>query len=516
MMKLKLQFRTVIYIATSIITITLISAILKKCDAEIVLNNLLDINYFDLLLGQIANTLIVLSLTSVLSSDFGKAYWVDIKNTKLVYPFWGCFIGITVYLLTSMIYSILCFIVNFKIGLVVSAIFSTILLVILTFKMISVYFGKDEIKKQLKYKYKKLIILNQSYYISDYVRKLEEFVSELEQSKFNNKNHFVKVIKREIDEIQKELNAGDETIVDEVHKKHIEKHVHSIKELKDLDIKIVEYTKNAINNNNSETVYENIELLVDCENYEPFINLLEELFDWDEKYACHMLYKLNEKNKFFVIEDSMNFFKKYALDKLISNSGKLYAIQSLLRVYDATNLGMKEIDKDINKIKTQCAMLQERQIEIERKISGEEDFRQAIKQYKTENKKIENEYDKLGNELKQLMGSATAKELRSFYVPIKEVEIAYMEQKYDIVNKYLTVILTNFKQDNFYIKENCGITNIESTVMFTYSYLTDEELEIIQRILEKDEHVMSIPSDVKGQLLGLSKVIVDNKRMDVL
>lgn len=152
MMKLKLQFRTVIYIATSIITITLISTILKKCDAEIVLNNLLDINYFDLLLGQIANTLIVLSLTSVLSSDFGKAYWVDIKNTKLVYPFWGCFIGITVYLLTSMIYSILCFIVNFKIGLVVSAIFSTILLVILTFKMISVYFGKDEIKKQLKYK----------------------------------------------------------------------------------------------------------------------------------------------------------------------------------------------------------------------------------------------------------------------------------------------------------------------------------------------------------------------------
>jgi hypothetical protein len=87
-------------------------------------------------------------------------------------------------------------------------------------------------------------------------------------------------------------------------------------------------------------VRENIELLVECENYNTFFELLEELFDWDEKYACRTLLDLSRKNKAWIIKDRMNFFKQYALGKLISSSGKLDALHNLLMIYDTTNLGM--------------------------------------------------------------------------------------------------------------------------------------------------------------------------------
>ena len=149
MMNMQFRARTCIYVITSLIILTITTAICSLCGIDKFFGSFVDISYFDLLTGQIANTLIVLSLTSVLSSDFGQAYWIDIKDTKLITPFWWCFIGITVYLLTAMVFSITVYAMGCDAGVVVSAVFSTGLLIILTFKMISIYFGKEELKKQL-------------------------------------------------------------------------------------------------------------------------------------------------------------------------------------------------------------------------------------------------------------------------------------------------------------------------------------------------------------------------------
>lgn len=46
---------------------------------------------------------------------------------------------------------------------------------------------------------------------------------------------------------------------------------------------------------NTGVVRENIELLVECENYDTFFNLIEELFEWDEKYTCKTLLELSKK-----------------------------------------------------------------------------------------------------------------------------------------------------------------------------------------------------------------------------
>ncbi len=71
---MKFRFRTALYVIMIFAVLFASSMFLQVISAEAYINDLVDINYFDLLLGQIANTLIVFSLTSVLSTDFGYAY----------------------------------------------------------------------------------------------------------------------------------------------------------------------------------------------------------------------------------------------------------------------------------------------------------------------------------------------------------------------------------------------------------------------------------------------------------
>ena len=93
-------------------------------------------------------------------------------------------------------------------GVVVSAVFSTGLLIILTFKMISIYFGKEELKKQLLVEYKHMLILKNSSYVSDYHRRLEKYLEEVEGKEFLGKSRYVKKIKKEINERKKDRKVG--------------------------------------------------------------------------------------------------------------------------------------------------------------------------------------------------------------------------------------------------------------------------------------------------------------------
>ena len=58
------------------------------------------------------------------------------------------------------------------------------------------------------------------------------------------------------------------------------------------------------------------------------------------------------------------------------------------------------------------------------------------------------------------------------------------EGKYEIVNKYLTVILTNFEQDCFMIKSD--------------------------QLIEKDMGIMAIPEATKIKLSKLNRVVINN------
>lgn len=110
-------------------------------------------NEFDLLIAQISNTFIVLSLTSVLSTNMGTVYWIDIKDEKLVRPFFWCFYALTTYLLTSMVISIIEFFIQDLYGLCISFFMSIILLIFLTISMIDAHFNRNQIKNKYRWEY---------------------------------------------------------------------------------------------------------------------------------------------------------------------------------------------------------------------------------------------------------------------------------------------------------------------------------------------------------------------------
>lgn len=506
------RHRTFTYILSILLCLIGMSFFVSLLDLNFQMKVFEDIHSFDLLMSQIGNTLIVLSLTSVLSTNFGQVYWVDIRETKLIEPFWGCFIGITIYLLTGLIFSGISYMMSFPIGVIVSFISMTLLLIILTFKMISIYFGKDKLKKQLHIEYKKIILLTKYPYVHDYVRKLIIFKDDCKEKEFSNKRLFLRKINKEIKKIQEELSSSDEDQVDKAHKDHINKYAQALDELKRLDGKIAEYTRNAISINNYEVIRENIELLVECQNYHSFFDLIEEVFEWDQKYACFELKKINEENVHWLIQDQMKFFKQYALEKLIVDSGKIDAIESLLRIYDPKNLAMKELEEKIKPIQKKIHELRIQEAEILKKISQAEDCIEEMKNQEKTKGELKKQSDNLKKEWLEVLASAGPQEIRSYYIPIKEAYLAYIKGQYEIANKYLSVIILNYQLDIESIKSFLGINEIN----FDFSYVTNEEYGLIKKIVEKDKNSHFINNDCREKLLAMNNVSIDNTSFCVM
>ena len=507
-MTIQFRFRTCIYIVTTVVVLSAITVLCHLTGIAAAFDHFYSINYFDLLLGQIANTLIVLSLTSVLSSNFGQAYWVDIKESKLITPFWGCFVGITVYLLTALIFSLVSYALGVYAGLVVSAVVATILLIVLTFKMISIYFGKEELKKQLRVEYRHMLVLNNAPYVSDYLRRLKSFLEEVDRMEFLGKGRYIRKIKKEIQTIETGLDTNDERTVSFTHKKHIENHFNCMEKVKSFDSKIVEYTQNAINSNDSEIVRENIDLLVGCENYKTFLSLLEELFDWDEEYTCRILREVDKQNGARVIGEKISFFKKYALNKLITQSGKLDAIQYFLRIYDTSNLGMSELQSETKHIRERCIELVKLRTENNKTIS--EANIEEIRKAAAIDRKYRREYEQLKNELLDILQNASTKDFRMYYFPIREACAAYDEGKYEVVNKYVTVMIDNYRQETAFITAMSGINEIDSPMEFSFSYVTDDEKIMINQLIEKDKSNHYISEKDKALLSKMDSVTIKN------
>ena len=505
-MEIHLKSRTVQYVSVTVAFLLVTTFLLYLFNMDKAIESLSEINYFDLLLGQIANTLIVLSLTSVLSSNFGQAYWVDIKETKLIKPFWTCFTGITVYLLTALFYSILMYAMGRYAGVLLSAVFSTVLLMILSFQMISIYFGKEGIKQQLREEYEQLLRLTNYPYLSDYLYKIKKLEKELREGASPDKEGLGRALQTEIRELEQKLNSGDEKLVDEAHKEYIKRSVDAHENLKSIDIKLEEYTKNAIKNNDSDVIIENIELLVSAENDITLFRLMEDLFSWDERYCCKVLRQVNERGTNFIINREMHFFKQFALQKLIEGSGKLSAIQFLLSIYDQSNLGMKNIREDLKKIDSERRKLRDKELELNKVMLSHEDIGEGYRQVKQENKQLEEEKKALEKEILALLSSCTTKDLRSYYLPLEECYRAYEEGKYEIANKYIMVILECFRLDFDSIRFDTGIMDIHSDRAIIFSYFTKEELWIVERLIEEDKLKSVLSEKDKKTLLSMKEI----------
>ena len=475
------------------------------------LESLREINIFDALMGQIANTLIVLSLTSVLSSNFGQAYWVDIKEMKLIKPFWTCFTGITVYLLTALLYSIGAYLVGLYVGVVLSAVCSTILLIILSFKMISIYFGKEEIKNQLREEYKYLCIIKNYFYISDYLREIKKFEEELRENVDVHKHKKCLALQNEMKQIESKLNSHNTKLVSEAHKEQIDRHIKGCELVKSIDSKIEEHTKNAIQNNEAEVVFENIELLLFAKNYETLFRLMEDLFLWDESYFCEIIRQLNKKGMGALFERELRFFKHFALQRLITMSGKWHVIQFFLLFYDKTNYGMKKIKEDLDKIREKCMNLRDREIKNDTKGMSDYGTKEDYRITKLERQKLKEEDEALRDEILYLLKQCKTKDLRHYYLPIKECHIAYEEGKYEIVDKYIRVILECVRDDVISITFDSNIREVHAEAEFSFSYLTEEELELLQLILEKDKGKSIISEEDKISLMKMKDIRIGNK-----
>ena len=103
----------------------------------------------DLLLNQYTITFLIISLLSLLSGKHEYIYWIDILEYKIILPSHRNFISLTIYSFLSMLAGTLAYFMCDRLLVLEFFIYDVTILIILTFKMVGVYFGKAKIQQKL-------------------------------------------------------------------------------------------------------------------------------------------------------------------------------------------------------------------------------------------------------------------------------------------------------------------------------------------------------------------------------
>ncbi len=103
----------------------------------------------DLLLNQYTITFLIISLLSLLSGNRECIYWVDILEYKIILPLHRNFISLTIYSFLSMLAGTVAYIMCDKLLVLEFFVYDVVILIILTLKMVGVYFGKAKIQQRL-------------------------------------------------------------------------------------------------------------------------------------------------------------------------------------------------------------------------------------------------------------------------------------------------------------------------------------------------------------------------------
>lgn len=524
--------RIILYSALTFSILLAFSLLLHSLKLEKHLCSLKNMNSLDILLGQIANTMIVLSLTSVLSENFGTVYWEDIKEEKLVKPLFTCFIAITVYLLFCVVFSIFSYVFSFYIGLYVSFAYSVGLLICLMGKMISIHYGRENLKRKLYLEY----MIHQVCYNADsglYIhdddlddakkllaelkrerkvfrlrrertipeleiliskkeeqKEIEEAMDDLEDIWYENLPESAEAKKR-LDCLAKKLEKNEDEL-----KKILCGLAESLKaDFKSLrsedydswsgnrEDRLERYTRNAIAANDGETIRENIDFLFDVERFDKLLDWTKMLYDWDAAEACYVLKKINNAKKY---QD-----EKYT-GKLANK--KKYVLARLLRD-DYT-------ERDL------MTMLLERT--IKNPDFSAEELRSLLKQRKaakSENEKdevakSEDKINDIDHSIEKLLREKFAEDFRRYDLPVDEAYTAYIKGEYRLAENYLNIMYDVYDKDfnDGLISAEFKLPSLGDKDVLDISYFTKEERKNVDKILRLDKSKGFLTDQVKENL----------------
>ena len=111
----------------------------------------------DFFLVEVQVTFIVVSLSTVLSTQSKRVYWVDSFQYRLIRPKYTNFTALSSYILSTLVVGIILEILDRCIkdfsgimGVFVSFVLSVVLMIVLSMRMIGANFGEEAIKAELE------------------------------------------------------------------------------------------------------------------------------------------------------------------------------------------------------------------------------------------------------------------------------------------------------------------------------------------------------------------------------
>lgn len=281
------------YIAISSICIFILFWMINACGIDL---DIAGKDNLSIMLSQISSTFIVLSLSSILSADVGNVYWQDIKDFKLIKPFLSCFFALTTYLITSMTLSIIGFFDGSLVLQISSFAFSVIVLIVLTVKMLSLYFGRDAIKKELRWEYFETLVKHDGNTLNVFgnEERCDNFLKEFES---NN----IYLNRRQLNALNKmKTDYGLGAILDDADTSASKLKIESEKVQKkyvEYTSRLIENTLQAISANNRIIVKENIDLLLITGDYETLWTIMDTLIKTDPIYAVEIIHVITSRAK---------------------------------------------------------------------------------------------------------------------------------------------------------------------------------------------------------------------------
>lgn len=437
-----------------------------------------DFNEFDLLLAQISNTFIVLSLTSVLSTNIGTVYWIDIKDEKLVRPFFLCFYALTTYLLTLMSISIYVYFHKEILELLISFFMSVALLIFLTISMINVYFNRERIKN----KYGWIYIEANIYVDKPSGVKIFNLGQLLKSNQFDNrKKHEKKYLEWESNRrtiISKAKKLDGDEIFGDIEKDTLEKilsypytigKTEETKEAKEkneeLSLKLYEKTIQAINDLNLECVNENIELLILAENKRVLRDTIEYAYIQNNGMVYDILKNLNT---------CYNTLSKKISDY---NDPDFVGVDDILWLQDMISEQARNIISGVSYKNITYQQLREILSSIKPDSDADENYRMLIEESSTA-------------QTDQFLQKYKNRAICLNYVPIKELYLSYMNRDVQLMKYYIQFIVESNEKTVYYIKDNLSknskIDLYGKLNMKTISEADEEYLNLIFRREEID------------------------------
>ena len=288
---------------------------------------------FDLLLSQISNTFIVLSLTAVLSTDVGCVYWIDIKDHKLVEPVFSCFIAIMTYLLTGLCFSILVYLLDKPDSLIISYLISIVLLIWLSYKMISVYFGRSRMKRRLLFEY-----LENKWAVD--LERLEKANLDFVDAYRNNlqEAYGKEDVLHKFERFYKKWSNGSKD-----KKKIIAQKSADV--LLEYEKGIYENSIRALGENNKQIIEENIRLIAPMDRKKTVLRLLAEIDTLHPGYAAELLYSLYSTGNYRPDTEDLAIYTHSLTERLLHDKADPESILNMAKLLGSLDVSMNFIEE---------------------------------------------------------------------------------------------------------------------------------------------------------------------------